>query len=65
MNKTILVGLAILMISTSAASAWTPGAPQAMPGASSKDHEMRMKNLRDSGYEPKNDLTKDGTVAHQ
>jgi hypothetical protein len=104
MNKTILVGLAILTISTSAASACTnrtqerhalkphesaamkptasaramnanaamtaspaatPGAPQAMPGASSKDHEMRMKKLRDSGYEPKNDLTKDGTMGHQ
>jgi hypothetical protein len=48
-----------------ASPAATPGAPQAMPGASSKDHEMRMKKLRDSGYEPKNDLTKDGTMGHQ
>ena len=103
MNKTILVGLAILAVSTSAASAGThrtnhsramnpnamnPNAsaaamnpnpharsmnayaamgapPAAMPGASSKDRDMHMKNLRDSGYDPKNDLTKSGTMRQQ
>jgi hypothetical protein len=98
MNKTILVGLAILTVSTSAASAWThrthhsramnPSAsaaavnpnpharpmnayaaigapPAAMPGASSKDHGTYMKNVRDSGYDPKNDLTKSGTMRQQ
>jgi hypothetical protein len=105
MNKTILVGLAILTVSTSAASAWTnraqerhamkphasaaamksnastralnanaamtappaatPGAPRPMPPASSKDHEMYMKNLHDSGYDPKKDFTQSGTVQHQ
>jgi len=34
-----------------------------MPGVSSKNHEMYMKNLRDSGYDPKNDFTKAGTMA--
>jgi hypothetical protein len=29
---------------------------------SSKNHEMYMKNLRDSGYDPKNDFTKAGTM---
>ena len=34
------------------------------PGSvSSKDHEMYMKNLHDSGYDPKNDFTKAGTIA--
>ena len=98
MNKTILVGLAILTVSTSAASAWTnrtdeshamkphaaaaamkPNAstramnanaamtapPAAMPGVSSKDREMHMKNVRDSGYDRKNDFTQSGTVQHQ
>jgi len=98
MNKTILVGLAILAVSTSAASAGThrthhsramnPNAsaaamnpnpharsmnayaavgapPAAMPGASSKGREMYMKNLHDSGYDPKNDLTKSGTMRQQ
>ena len=108
MNKTILVGLAILAVSTSAASAGThrthhsramnpnamnpnamnPNAsaaainpnpharsmnayaavgapPAAMPGASSKDRDMHMKNLHDSGYDPKNDLTKSGTMRQQ
>jgi hypothetical protein len=96
MNKSILVGLAILTLSTSAASAWTHrihhsramnpntrtvamnptpyagprnayaamGAPPAaMPGVSSKNHEMRMKNLRASGYNPKKDFDKAGNVA--
>jgi hypothetical protein len=105
MNKTILVGLAILTASTSAASAWThrphsqsikpnasaatmnpkasarsmnanaamgappaaatPSASPAMPGASSQNHDMYMKNLHDSGYDPKNDYTKSGTVARE
>ncbi len=34
-------------------------------GISSKDHKMRMKNLHDSGYDPKNDFTKAGTIAQQ
>jgi hypothetical protein len=39
--------------------------PAAMPGVSSKDREMHMKNLRDSGYDRKNDFTQSGTVQHQ
>ncbi len=96
MNKTIFVGLAILTVSTSAASAWThhhsraenPNAsaaamapkpnsrpmgayaamgapPEAMPGVSSKDYDAYMKNLHDSGYDPKNDFTKSGTMRQQ
>jgi hypothetical protein len=96
MNKAILVGLAILTVSTSAASAWThrnhhtratnpnastaamnPNArpmnaqaavgapPAAMPGVSSKDREMRMKNLHESGYDPKNDFTASKTMRQQ
>jgi hypothetical protein len=34
-------------------------------GVSSKDHEMYMKNLHDSGYDPKKDFTKAGTMAQQ
>jgi hypothetical protein len=75
----IVVGLAILTLSTSAALAahrayhsyyhpmnayarmgpppGSVGAPPApwMGGISSKDHEMYLKNLHDSGYNPKND----------
>jgi hypothetical protein len=95
MNKTILVGIAILTLSTSAASAWTHrphhsratnpnasaaavnptarpmnanasvGPPPTMPGVSSKDHEARVKNLRDSGYDPKKDFTQSGTMRQQ
>jgi hypothetical protein len=95
MNKNILVGLAILAASTSAASAWThhhraahPAAstaattpnrstgamnaygamgapPAATPGVSSKEHSERMKSLHDSGYDPKKDLTPNGTMRQQ
>jgi hypothetical protein len=98
MNKSILVGLAILAASTSAASAWThrthhnrsahPAAsaattnpdrsarstnaygamgtpPAATPGVGSKEHNERMKSLRDSGYDPKKDLTPHGTMRQQ
>jgi hypothetical protein len=96
MNKTILVAIAILTVSTSAASAWTHrshhsravipnaaaaamnpsaralnanaamGTPlAAKPGVSSKDHDAYMKNLHDSGYDPKNDFTKTGTMRQQ
>jgi hypothetical protein len=99
MTKHFLAGLAILALSTSAASAWThrtthsramnpnasaaamnpnPSArsmnayaamgtppPAAMPGVSSKDHDMHMKNLRDSGYDPKNDFNAAGNVVNQ
>jgi hypothetical protein len=109
MNKTILVGLAILAVSATTASAtphrslhsravipneaaakMTPkstaatttrkstaralnanasiGTPAPAPilgGGSPKDHEMYMKNLRDAGYDPKNDFTKTGTLRQQ
>ena len=98
MNKSILVGLAILTASTSAASAWTHrthhsrathpaastatmkptpqanprnaygamGGPQAAtPGVGSKEHNERMKSLHDSGYDPKKDLTPNGTMRQQ
>jgi len=82
MNKAILVGLAILTVSTSAASATnrhhgratSPNASTAVinpdaraplavtPGVSSKNHDMHMKSLRESGYDPKNDFTKSGKM---
>lgn len=94
MNKGILVGLTILAVSTSAASAWTHrhlhsramnpnayaaatypgpyagprntyasmGAPPAAMSGMSKNQEMYMKNLHDSGYNPKNDFTATGTM---
>src|SRR5215469_8359848 len=95
MNKAVLVGLTILALSSSAASAWThrtyhtsramyPNASAAAihpnayghpmnayaamgapAGVSSKDYEMYMKNLHDSGYDPKNDYTAAGTVKNQ
>ncbi len=104
MNKGVLVGLTILAVSTSAASAWTHrplhsratnpnayaaatypgpyagprgpyagprnayasmGAPPAAMGGMSKNQEMYMKNLHDSGYNPKNDFTPSGTMRQQ
>ena len=81
-TKTILVGLAVLTLSTSAALAAhrihhqramnAYGAMQApapagpwMGGASSSDHDMYLRNLRDSGYNPKNNFNANGTVATQ
>src|SRR5215472_781017 len=39
-------------------------APGMLP-TSSKDHDMYMKNLHDSGYNPKGDFTKAGTLRQQ
>ena len=87
MHKAVLVGLTILAISTSAASAWThrshhrgsmnsnasaamyPNQPMnaqaAAPGVSSKDHEMYMKNLHDSGYDQKKDRGTTGNMKRE
>jgi hypothetical protein len=84
MVKNLLVSVAILTLSTSAALAAhrshhhrhaTPAvaadpAAAAAPvmwtgGVSSEDREMRVKNLRDSGYNPKDDFNSNGTVKVQ
>jgi hypothetical protein len=113
MNKSILVSVAILALSTSAALAAyrthdgravepnapaaatnaSPYAPHAMNqspygrpmnpnpsgspmsanafagappvGVSSNDHNQYMKNLHDSGYDPKNDFNANGTMKQQ
>jgi len=36
-----------------------------MGGVSSNDHTMYLRNLHDSGYDPKNDFTKSGTLVTQ
>ena len=80
MTKSILA-VAILALSTSGASAWTHhfhhrqamnayGSVAAPPfvgmgGVSSNDHTMYLRNLHDSGYDPKNDFTKSGTLVTQ
>jgi hypothetical protein len=93
MTRSILVGLAILTLSTSGASAWSHrthhyhhsqamnaygsvAAPPAyggvaaspfvgMGGASSSDHAMYLRNLHDSGYNPRNNFNANGTMATQ
>lgn len=46
--------------------AYYPANSYAMaPGISSKDHDQYMKNLHDSGYDPKNDFTASGTLKTQ
>jgi hypothetical protein len=77
MTKIILVGLAILTLSTSAALAAQRthhrhamnafarvGAPPvvSMGGVSSSDHVMYMRNLRDSRYNPKNNFDGSGRL---
>jgi hypothetical protein len=101
MNKSILVGLAILTLSTSAAlaahrthhgramntnasaAATNPnpygtygrsmnanayaGAPSVgwWGGVNSNDHAQYMKNLHDSGYDPKNNFNSNGILKQQ
>jgi hypothetical protein len=83
MVKNLVVSLAILTISTSAALAaqrtthhrHAMNAYAAVPatqapamwtgGVSSADHDMYLKNLRDSGYNPKNNFNSFGNVATQ
>ena len=77
MTKNILVSLVILTVSTSAAlaaqrthryhpmnaNAAMGPAPMALPGdVNSNDYTMYMRNLHDSGYNPKNDFNPDGTM---
>jgi hypothetical protein len=45
-----------------AATAATPAFAQAPGGASGSDHSLYIKNLQDSGYNPKNDFNPDGTM---
>ena len=43
-----------------------PPSPVVSPGsAGSSNQEMHMRSLRESGYDPKNDFTKSGTVKQQ
>ena len=75
MSKTILVGLSLALLSTSAALAMhkhhhhrmvnprgmsaaapmMPGAGPMTAAAANPDYDKYMKNLRDSGYDPKKD----------
>ena len=50
---------AAVLLSTTAA---TPAFAQAPGGVSSSDHGLYIKNLQDSGYNPKNDFNPDGTI---
>ena len=80
MTRSIVVGLAILTLSTSAALAVhrthphhamnanatapaTPAPSMWTGGVSSSDHATYMKNLHDSGYNPKNDFNAAGNMA--
>jgi hypothetical protein len=79
MTKRILVILAVLSLSTSAALAAqrTPhrnamnsfarmGASPVVPGGvSSGDHAMYIQNLRDSGYDPKSNFNAKGNLVTQ
>ena len=80
MTKSILVSLAILTLSTTAALAAHRthhrhamnafASVRASPvvwtgGVSSSDHAMYIRNLRDSGYNPKNNFNASGNLATQ
>jgi hypothetical protein len=77
MTKSIIVGLAVLTLSTSAAlaahrthhphamnaSAGVGASPVLwMGGVSNSDREMYIRNLHDSGYNPKNNFKADGNI---
>jgi hypothetical protein len=85
MTKGLLVSLAVLALSTSAALAAhrthhrdamnafaaVPAAAVPAPavgwmgGVNSSDHATYLRNLRDSGYNPKNDINAAGNIATQ
>jgi hypothetical protein len=81
MTRSILVCLAVLTLSTSAALAAhrthhhhamnayaavpaTPSPAMWTGGVSSSDHDMYIRNLRDSGYSPKNNFNASGNVGN-
>jgi hypothetical protein len=82
MTRSLVVGLAILTLSTSAALAAqrthhrhamnayaavpaTPAPATWTGGVSSSDHAMYIRNLRDSGYNTKNNFNASGNLATQ
>ena len=78
MTRGIVVGLAILTLSTSATLAAqrthhrhamnayaAVGVAPIVPGVSSSDYALYIRNLRDSGYNPKNDFNANGTIRAQ
>ena len=80
MTRKLLVALAVLTLSVTAASAThhhrhamnthaaVPESPSPMGwagGMNANDHAMYLKNLHDSGYNPKNDRDANGNVAAQ
>ena len=72
MTKTILVSLAVLTLSASSALAAHryhhhpvnayAAEPAPPSGVNSSDHEMYLRNLRDAGYNPKNDYDANGIL---
>jgi hypothetical protein len=80
MTRSILISLAVLTLSTSAALAAhrthhrdamnanaSVGAPPVVwpGGVSSSDHAMYIKNLHDAGYNPKSDFGANGILKTQ
>jgi hypothetical protein len=55
---------AVLLAATAATPAFAqaPGGALVRGGVSSSDHSLYIKNLQDSGYNPKNDFNPDGTI---
>src|SRR5207244_5891553 len=56
---------AVVLLGASAATpafAQAPGGARVPGGLSSTDHSLYIKNLQDSGYNPKNDFNPDGTI---
>jgi hypothetical protein len=58
---------AVLLVATAATPAFAQAAMGAPPivvpgGVSSSDHALHIKNLQDSGYNPKNDFNPNGTI---
>ena len=56
MNSFKALAAAVLLSATAATPAF------AMPSAVSSDHALYMKNLNDSGYNPRNDFNPNGTM---
>ena len=61
-----VLAAAVLLAATTATPVFAQthvGAPPIVPGGvSSSDHALYLRNLRDSGYNPKNDFNPNGTM---
>jgi hypothetical protein len=60
--KTLAAAMLLAATAATPALARVHHAPVAVPGGMSSDESLYMQNLRDSGYNPRNDFNSNGTI---